>query len=89
MAKIDFPTATTEQLLQLVEYHGGKAADRAEFYKGKSTAIYREQAATYAQEWAELYARLAEQLQLLRSYELAGLTGPLTIDQRLALRPEL
>jgi hypothetical protein len=86
---IDLTIASTEQLLGLMEYHGSKAADRAEFYKGKSTATYREQAAVYAQEWAELYARAAEKLQLLLSYEQAGLTGPLTIDQRIALRPNL
>jgi hypothetical protein len=75
---IDLTNASTEQLLGLVNYHGRKACERCEFYQGKSTASYRVQAAGYAQEWAELYGRLAEKLDILLRAEQAGL---ITTDQ--------
>jgi hypothetical protein len=73
MAKIDLPNATTGQLLQLANYHAGAALKRCEFYRTKSAATYRVQAGDNAQEWAELYARLAEKLEALQLAEQAGL----------------
>jgi hypothetical protein len=73
MATIDLPNATTAELLQLANYHAGQACERCEFYRAKSTASYRQQAGDNAQQWAELYSRLAEKLTILLQAEQAGL----------------
>ena len=76
---------TTAKLLQMCLYHADKAAGRSDFYKVKSQATYRQQAAANCQEWAEFYAAMAEVLEKHLELERAGLTT-LTLGQQLALQ---
>ena len=60
---------TTAKLLNMCLYHADKATSKAEFYKVKSAASYRAQAASTCQEWAEFYAAMAERLERLLEFE--------------------
>lgn len=76
---------TTAKLLQMCLYHAGQAEKRCEFYKTKSTASYRVQAAGYAQEWLEFYGSMAEKLELVLQLERIGINAPLQDYERSAL----
>lgn len=65
---------STAKLMQMCYYHADKAAAKAEFYKVKSTATYRHQAANNCQEWAEFYAAMADKLETVLSIEQAQAT---------------
>jgi hypothetical protein len=60
---------TTAKLLTMCLYHAHKATAKAEFYKVKSAASYRIQAANNCQEWAEFYAAMAEKIEQLLEFE--------------------
>jgi hypothetical protein len=77
---------STPQLLQMCLHHAGKAEKRAEFFKIKSTASYKEQAAGYAQQWLEFFAGMADRLELMLELERAGISQPLTIAEQAGLR---